>query len=140
MRVDDRRHWKIGLHWLALLAWSGLIWFLTSRPSVPSAGSETGDFVIRQGGGHLLLHSVLALLAWRAAALSWGNGIGFAFAAFLAVPHAILDEVYQGLVPGRDANLEDVLYNLVGVAAALLLVRVLQLSGKLQSAGRRRAR
>ena len=138
--MDDRRHWKIGLHWFALLAWSGLIWFLTSRPWVPSAGSETGDFVIRQGGGHLLFHAVLALLAWRAAALSWGNRIGLAFSGCLAVPHAILDEAYQGLVPGRDANLVDVLYNLVGVFGALLLVRLLERLGKVQPAGRRRAR
>ena len=135
----DRPCWRIGLHWFALLAWSGLIWFLTSRPSVPSAGSDTRDFVVRQGG-HLLLHAVLALLAWRAAALSWGNRIGFAFGACLAVPHAILDELYQGLVPGRDANLEDVLYNLVGVCAALLLVRSLQQLGRVQSVGRRGAR
>ena len=134
----DRLYWKIGLYWFALLAWSSLIWFLTSRPSVPSAGSDTRDFVIRQGG-HLLLHAVLALLAWRAAVLSWGNRIGFAFGWCLAVPHAILDELYQRQLPGRDANLEDVLYNLVGVFAALLLVRLLQRAGKVQPAGRWRA-
>ena len=134
----DRPYWKIGLHWLALLAWSSLIWFLTSRPSVPSAGSDTRDFVIRQGG-HVLLHAVLALLAWRAAVLPWGNRIGLAFGWCLAIPHAILDELYQERLPGRDANLEDVLYNLVGVFAALLLVRLLQRAGRVQSAGRYRA-
>ena len=136
----DRPYWKIGLHWLALLAWSGLIWFLTSRPSVPmpSAGSDARDFVLRQGG-HVLLHAVLAWLAWRAAVLSWGNRIGFAFGWYLAVPHAILDELYQGQLPGRDANLEDVLYNLIGVFAALLMIRLRQRAGKVQPTGRWRA-
>lgn len=119
------------LRWLTLLAWSGLIWYLSSRPSVPapSAGSDAGDFVIRQGG-HFVLHAVLALLAWRAVILSWSNRIGLAFAWFLSIPHAILDELYQNRLPGRDANLEDVAYNLVGVVAALFVVWLWQRRGK----------
>ena len=117
----DRSYWNIALCWSALLAWIGLIWYLSSRPSVSSVGSDTWDFVLRQGG-HLVLHALLALLAWRAAVLAWGNRIGLLVAWSLSIPHAILDELYQNRLPGWDANLEDVAYDLVGVVAALLVV------------------
>lgn len=108
--------------WIALLVWIGLIWTLSSLPSVPSAGSDTRDFLVRQGA-HLGLHAVLAVLAWRAGSLSWNNSTGFIFASFLAIPHAVLNELYQALIPGRDANLEDVVYNLVGVLLVLVFIR-----------------
>jgi len=119
---NRRTHFELSATWIALVTWMGLIWTLSSLPVVPSAGSDTRDFLVRQGG-HLGLHAVLALLAWRAATLSWGNPTGFVFALCLAIPHAVLDELYQILVPGRDANLEDVVYNLVGVLIALVLIR-----------------
>ena len=113
---------ELRVTWIALLIWVGLIWTLSSLPVVPSAGSDSRDFLMRQGA-HLGLHAVLAVLAWRAASLSWGTPTGFAFAICLAIPHAVLDELYQALLPGRDANLEDVVYNLVGVLIALVLIR-----------------
>ena len=121
--MSKKSHWKIALYWFALFAWSGLIWYVSSRPTVPgpSTGTDVGNFLIRQGG-HLVLHAVLALLAWRAAMLSWSNRIGLVVAWSLSIPHAILDELYQNRLPGRDANLEDVAYNLVGVVAALFMV------------------
>ena len=119
---NRRTHFELSATWIALLTWMGLIGTLSSLPVVPSAGSDTRDYLVRQGA-HLGLHAVLTVLAWRAASLSWGNPTGFVFALCLAIPHAVLDELYQVLVPGRDANLEDVVYNLVGVLLALALIR-----------------
>jgi len=113
--------------WIALVAWSGLIWALSSIHQVPSAGGSGGrDYVIRQVG-HLALHAVLALLAWRATTMTWGRSVGLALPLGLAALHSVLDEVYQYLIPGRDANFEDVLYNLGGVLVALLIVRWLSI-------------
>ena len=122
MNRDGRYLFELSVTWIALLMWIGLIWTLSSLPVVPSAGSDFWDYLVRQGA-HLGLHAVLAVLAWRAASLSWGASTGFVFAIGLAIPHAVLDELYQALVPGRDANLEDVIYNLLGVLLALVLIR-----------------
>ena len=119
---DGGSLFELAATWIALLTWMGLIWTLSSLPVVPSAGSDSRDFVVRQGA-HLGLHAVLTVLAWRAASLSWGTSTGFLFALGLAIPHAVLDELYQALVPGRDANLEDMAYNVLGVLFALVLIR-----------------
>ena len=124
-QIDSGRSARhVGLAWVLLVAWSGLIWGLASLPSVPSAGSRGWDFAIRQGG-HLGMHMVLAWLAWRVGTITWSRRAGWMFAACLALPHAVLDELYQGMVPGRDANLEDVLYNCAGVVVGLVAIWVL---------------
>lgn len=109
------------INWLFLLAWTGLIWFLSSRPSVPSAGNDGMDTFLRQGG-HLALHFVLFLLAWRAGIGSFGRTKGVIFALFYALINAVLDELYQTTVPGRNANLEDVLTNGAGVLLGFVVV------------------
>lgn len=105
--------------WLLLSAWTVLIWFLAARPSVPSAGSDLMDTILRQGG-HLGLHFVLFLLAWRAGVASFGRRRGAAFALIFALANACLDELFQTTVPGRNANLEDVLTNSAGVLLGLV--------------------
>jgi len=88
---------------------------------VPSAGNDVWDFIIRQGG-HLALHAILAFLAWWAAILTWRNRAGLAFALAFSIPQAVLDELYQNYLPGRNANLEDVVYNLAGVVGMLFVI------------------
>lgn len=109
------------IYWLLLLAWTGLIWHLSSRPLVPSAGNAVIDIAWRQGG-HLVLHLVLFLLAWLAGVNSWGRRWGTLFALVYALANALLDELYQTAVPGRNANFEDVLTNGAGVVLGLLAV------------------
>ncbi len=90
--------------------------------AVPSAGSDLADTILRQGG-HLALHFVLFLAAWRAGAASFGRTRGCIFALVYALANALLDEVYQMTVPGRNANLEDVLTNITGVLLGFVVVR-----------------
>ena len=114
MRQLADRPW---VNWLMLAAWTGFIWFLSSRPSVPSAASDIADYVVRQGG-HLALHFILFLLAWRAGVARWGRRWGSMFALVFALANGVMDELYQLTVPGRSANLEDVLTNTAGVLLA----------------------
>lgn len=106
--------------WLALLSWMLLIMAVNSIPGsdLPSAGDASADYFIRQLG-HVFLHMVLALLAWMVAKESW-KGLGrWLFTIAVSVSYSILDECYQGLIPGRNPNWEDVVYNLAGVLLAL---------------------
>jgi VanZ family protein len=111
----------LAIYWLALLAWTGVVWFLSSRPSVPTIGSGAVDLSWKQGG-HLLLHFVLFLLAWLAGASTWGRTRGMIFALVYAFANALLDEVYQTILPQRNANLEDALTNSAGVLLGLIVV------------------
>jgi|GEM_PF-1290045 len=113
--------------WVFLAVWMSLIMSLSSVPgsSIPSAGeSPIGkviDYVLRQGG-HLLLHVVLGLLAWRATRRTWGQRTALVVALLLVLPFAVLDELYQAFTPGRDVNAEDLAYNTVGVLIPFALM------------------
>lgn len=98
-----------------------MIWLLFSYPTVPSSGSSSADTVVLQGG-HLVLHFGLFLLAWRAGVGSFGRTRATLFALVYALANALLDEAYQMTVPGRNANLEDVLTNSAGVMLGLVVV------------------
>lgn len=109
------------LQWLLLFAWTGLIWRLSSQPVVPSVGNAGIDIAWRQGG-HLMLHFGLFLLAWLAGVSTLGRTRGTLFALVFALANALLDEIYQVTMPGRNANLEDVLTNGAGVLLGLAVV------------------
>ncbi len=109
--------------WLLLIGWSGLIWLLATRQSVPTTGNNQFDYVWRQGG-HGLLHTILYLLALRAARCSWSPSQAAAFALIFSSGHAVLDEMIQIYVPGRSANFEDVITNLAGVLFGILIVKI----------------
>jgi hypothetical protein len=107
--------------WIAFFGWTTLIFVLNSIPGnhLPSAGSSGADYVIRQAG-HVLLHGMLFVFAWKAA----GTFLERAefFALLPAVALCFLTEAYQGLIPGRNPNWEDVVYNLASVVLAFLWV------------------
>jgi VanZ family protein len=71
------------------------------------------DYVLRQGG-HLLLHVVLGILAWRAAGRTWTHKTALLVALGLTLSYAMFDEFYQIFTPGRSVNVEDLAYNLSG--------------------------
>jgi VanZ family protein len=107
--------------------WAGLFGFMLLTlvlNSVPglyllSLGDSNADFYLRQGG-HALIHALLTFFAWRAALGSFNQPM--VFAVSFAVSFSILNETYQGLIPGRNPNVEDVAYNLAGVLTALVWI------------------
>jgi hypothetical protein len=46
----------------------------------------------------------------------------FMIAGFITLGVAIADEIYQSLLPGRDASITDILLDIIGIGAAMLLV------------------
>ena len=109
--------------WLLLIGWSSLIWVLATRQSVPTSGDIRLDYVWRQGG-HALLHTILTMLALRAGKCTWRPSQGAVFALIFSIGHAVMDEMIQVYVPGRSANFEDVITNLIGVLFGLLIVQI----------------
>ena len=101
-------------HWLPVVFWAGVIFTLSSIPSL-SSGLGTWDLVLRKCA-HMTEYAVLAILLARA--------LGREAPAFIAgLLYAASDEVHQAFVRGRHASPVDVAIDAVGLAAGLIVWR-----------------
>jgi VanZ family protein len=101
-------------HWLPILLWAGLIFALSSIPSL-GTGLGTWDVILRKGA-HMTEYAVLAFLLARAVARE-------APALALGVLYAASDELHQAFVRGRHASPVDVAIDTVGLLIGLLAWR-----------------
>ena len=113
---------SIALRWVAVIAWMGLIFFLSSRPDLPNFAPGLPG--LEEIGGHLTVFGVLAALLWWALR---GMGVRYraTWALVLAVLYGVTDEYHQSFVPGRTMSLSDLMVDLIGASAALLLITLL---------------
>ena len=155
------KHLRNLLLWLPAALWYRVIWGFSAQTAAVSGDLSdrllwrlmtalspafaAGDFPARNAAvellsfferkaAHMFLYFVLILLLWLALTpliRGWQRQAGLA--AVLCGALAGLDEVHQTFTPGRSGQLRDVVIDLAGAAAALLLVAVL-----LWAAGRRR--
>ena len=120
--ADQARAWLAT--WGPALLWMGLIFLLSSRPTLPELDDPGWDLLLKKAG-HFVVFDVLAWLYARALHrdvpftskklwLAWG----------MAVLYAVTDEVHQGFVPGRNPRLTDLLIDAAGAATSLLLASV----------------
>ena len=120
--MGSRMRRSIALRWAAVIAWMGLIFFLSSRPDLPNFAPGLPG--LEEIGGHLTAFGVLAALLWWALR---GTGVRYpaTWALVLAVSYGATDEFHQSFVPGRDMSLSDLMVDLIGASAALLVVTLL---------------
>lgn len=114
--LDWLLHRPRSFRWGLVLAWMGLIFFLSAQPDLPRPESGWLDLLI-SGGAHFFLYGVLGFL------LSWalgGGGRGMALALALALLYGLSDEFHQAFVPGRHADPLDLLWDGLGAAAGLV--------------------
>ena len=98
-------------HWLPVLLWAGVIFALSSIPSL-GTGLGTWDLILRKGA-HMTEYAVLALLLVRALGRE-------APALALGVLYAASDELHQAFVRGRHASPIDVAIDTVGLIGLLV--------------------
>ena len=146
------KHLRLG-RFLPAGAWYALIWWFSSKSAAVSGGqsgallrrlleavsdvfrgsemeiqtaaSELLSFPIRKCA-HMFLYFVLALLLLHA--LVRLSDRGWRLALPLCALLSAVDEYHQTFVPGRSGELRDVLVDLGGAAAALLLFALLRLA------------
>jgi VanZ family protein len=104
---------RAALLWLPVALWAGLIFGLSSIPSL-STGLGTWDTVLRKGA-HMAEYAVLAALLWRALRREVA-------ALLVAVAYAATDELHQTFVRGRHGSPVDVAVDGIGAAAGLLVL------------------
>ena len=107
-------------YWLPPLAWMGLIFWLSSQPTLPSAPGRWD--VLLKKGGHALGYGVLAWLYRRALRRHFATGAALGVVSIgLTLAYALSDEYHQTLVPERNGSLVDVAVDGVGACGAMLL-------------------
>ena len=83
--------------WMPLLAWMGLIFYLSAQPDLPGPDAGWVGLVL-SSGAHAFVFGVLAVL--------WARVLGerryaVLVALVLTMLYAFSDEFHQGFVPGR---------------------------------------
>lgn len=102
--------------WLPLLAWMGLIFYLSAQPDLPhpQSGWLSQAFSV---GAHIVVYGVLAMLWMRVL----GDKPRSYWLAFLFTTlYALSDEFHQAFVPGRNPDLWDLLSDALGATGGLL--------------------
>lgn len=100
--------------WAPPVLWAAVLF-------VASSGSNTGPVDLGDGRdklAHFVAYAVLGLLLARAQALS---GLRPWVAVALGVAYAASDELHQSFVPGRSAEIADLVADALGVMAAVTL-------------------
>lgn len=108
--------------WTPVIAWYGLITYLSHQPKLPGPEDSWWAFVWFKTA-HLIVYALLgwfSLLAWHVTT-NWSlrdRRLLILVASFVFML-AALDEWHQSFIPGRGPHVRDVLIDLVGAGAVL---------------------
>lgn len=97
----------------------GLIFWLSSQPTLPSPSDDLLDFLLKKLG-HVVAYGALALCYLRGLHTA---GRPYVWAFLLSLAYAASDEVHQSMVPPRGASPTDVALDALAAAVVLLATR-----------------
>lgn len=110
-----KRQW---MHFLPIIAYVGLIFFLSSRPHFHAPGPE---FAARDKVAHFVEYFILGALLFKA--IGWSASrdrlMNFLFLFSVGVSVAALDELFQSYIPGRTMSVLDWLADAAGIASSV---------------------
>jgi VanZ family protein len=115
----DRRF----LAWLPVLAWAGLIFFISAQPKETFQRLGFTGLALSVGG-HLIVYFILMILLVLAlrASTKLSNKQVYLVAFLIVAIYGLSDEYHQSFVPGRTPTLVDWLVDLIGAGLALLVL------------------
>lgn len=99
--------------WLPVLLWMGLIFFLSSQPHLFRYPHHLIDLLLSKAA-HFFEYAVLAILLHRAVGDEGGWRV-----FLIGGLYALSDEFHQSFVPGRNVELSDLAFDILGVALGL---------------------
>jgi VanZ family protein len=109
--------------WLLVIAWAGLIFFVSAQPKETFQRlGFTGQAL--SVGGHLFVYFVLMILLVLAlrASIKLSNKQIYLLAFLIVAIYGLSDEYHQSFVPGRTPTLVDWFVDLIGAGLALLVL------------------
>jgi VanZ family protein len=129
----ERRASSIVLSWLPACLYMGLIWALSSvaLPIDLNSGFSYTDKIV-----HFLEFAVLGLLVAHAVLRTFPDQTtarGFTIAVVITVAWSLLDELHQVYVPGRDADMLDLVADTLGALAGAAVRAGLETRGRSSS-------
>lgn len=109
-------------YWLPVVIWAGLIFYLSSLPSL-SSGLGVTDLILRKLA-HMFEFGLLAWLLYRAlfVSLPLDRFNSLAWALILTFIYAVSDEFHQLFVFGREGRFTDVLIDSLGILVFVLIL------------------
>jgi len=115
---------KLLYYWLPVLAYAGLIFYLSSLTQIPSGVTANfADWML-----HMIEYSILALLLLRAfgksASMNLKNWAAI-LAILIATAYGITDELHQSFISGRVMSGFDILADFFGSMVAVVAVAAL---------------
>jgi VanZ family protein len=109
------------IRWLAVALWMGLIFVISSIPSLHGSANPSADFMLKKVA-HVGEYAVLTTLLWWALQIYGGSrNQAWMLAAVVSTLYAISDEWHQTWVVGRYGSTRDVGYDALGVALSYAL-------------------
>ena len=109
---------------ILVLVWMGIIFILSSIPSLKSSLPSVFDLVARKLA-HIFVYFVLTSLSWYAldSTPMW-RGAKLRTAFIIAFFYAISDEYHQTFVFGRNGSPVDILVDSIGISFSLAWLRL----------------
>lgn len=117
--ADPGRRKALSL-WLPVLAWLGVIFFLSAQPDLPHPESGWADWLL-SSSAHALEYALLAILLVRAVGPRPRAGL---LVLCAALAYALSDELHQAFVPGRHPDPVDLVCDAAGVLLGLAVCRL----------------
>jgi len=110
--------------WLPVLLWMGLISYLSAQPGLKVVEGPM-DFWTRKPA-HVGEYAILFLFFFRAikGSSSWKRREIYIGAGVLSFLFAVTDEFHQLLVPLREGELADLGFDLLGIIAGIIFLRL----------------
>lgn len=106
------------VHFLPIIAYIALIFFLSSRPYFHAPGPE---FEAKDKVAHFIEYMILGVLLFKA--IGWSASrdkiINFLFLLAVGVSIAALDELFQSYIPGRTMSVMDWLADAAGISVGV---------------------
>jgi len=116
--------WRPAVRWGAVVAYSGLIFFLSSLSDLHHL-DEIGffDFEGRDKVEHFIAYAIWAFIFSAARAATWparpGTAVGIA--TVMGTLYGVTDEIHQRYVPGRTADVKDLAADACGALVGALV-------------------
>lgn len=124
--------------WAPVLVWMAVISYFSSRSTLPSPFSSSRYGPFFHSVAHFGEYAILVALLYRALSGGWpveeqpvtpmysgplaGKG-QLVYSFLIGLLFALLDELHQGFfVPGRDAELADLVLDAMGMGVALIVI------------------
>ncbi len=122
MKKNQLKLKKLLSLWLPPIIWMGLIFLLSSRPTIKTTQIYWQDFLVKKTA-HFIEYAILSFLYIRAfLGSSFSRKKTFILAFLISLIYAASDEYHQSFIPGREPRVRDVVIDSIGALFAIYVV------------------